>query len=214
VVELTTAVDDLSRRLDVYTDQLFRQARWELESLRSEVLSDLKIDRVLPLTERALNSAERAVAAADRLVPAVERTLSVVEGAPKLVVGERDAVLKAVQDELTRTIKFVREERVAALDSLTNERAAALGHLTSERIATLDYLTKERSAAFNEIRATVAEERKAATRDVEHMSLKVLDHAFWRAAQLLMGLVVALFVALAVAFVALRRARPRLATTR
>ena len=45
---LTTAVDDFGRRLELYGDQPFRQARWELESVKSEVLSDLEIGQVLP----------------------------------------------------------------------------------------------------------------------------------------------------------------------
>src|SRR5262245_38539750 len=184
VAEITTAVDDLNRRLELYSDQLFRQARWEAESLKSEILSDLKMDRVLPLAERAVKSTERAVATVDRLAPAVERVLSVVEGTPKLLLGEREAVIKDLQDELTRTIKFIQEERIVALE----------------------HLTKERIAALNEMREAVVEERKAMTEDIEHLSLKVVDHAFWRVAQLLALLFVVLFVALVTVFFALKRA--------
>lgn len=191
VAEVTTAVDDLNRRLELYSNQLFRQARWEVEALKSEILSDLKLDRVLLLAERAVHSVERAVATVDRIAPTVERALSVVEGAPKLLLNERAAVIKALQDELTRTIKFVQEERIAALE----------------------HLTKERIAALNEMRETLVEERKALTQDIEHLSLKVVDHAFWRAAQLLTLLFVALFVALIAAFFALKRSEPGRATT-
>jgi hypothetical protein len=183
VAELTTAVDDLGRRLELYSDQLFRQARWEAESFKLEFVSELKLDRVFPLAERAVGSAERAAASADRLTPLVERALGLVEGAPKLLLGERDAVVKSLQDELTRTTAFVDKERVAALEYLTNERIAAL----------------------NEMRETLAGERKAVTQDIEHISLKVVDHAFWRAAQLLALILVALFVALVAVIFALRR---------
>src|SRR4030095_5713610 len=69
VAELTTAVDDLGRRLELYSDQLFRQARWEAESFKLEFVSELKLDRVFPLAERAVGSAERAAARAHRLPP-------------------------------------------------------------------------------------------------------------------------------------------------
>jgi hypothetical protein len=183
VAELTTAVDDLGRRFELYSDQLPRQARWEAEYVKSEALSELKLDRVFPLAERAVGSAERAAASADRLTPMVERALGLVEGAPKLLLGERDAVIKSVQDELTRATGFVEKERIVALEYLTNERIAAL----------------------NEMRETVARERQAATQDIEHLSLKVVDHAFWRAAQLLALILVALPVALVVIVLALRR---------
>jgi hypothetical protein len=191
VAEVTTAVDDLNRRLELYSNQLFRQVRWEAESFKSELLSDFKPDQVLSLAERAVNSAERAVATVDRLAPTIERALGAVEGVPKLLLSERTAVLKALQDELTRTIKFVQEERIVALD----------------------HLTKERIAALNEMRDTVIAERKALTQEIEHLSLKVVDHAFWRATQLLALLFVALFVALVVALFALKRSGPGRTTT-
>jgi hypothetical protein len=191
VAEVTTAVDDLNRRLELYSAQLFRQVRWEAESFKSEILSDLKVDQVLPLAERAVTSAEHAVVAVDRLTPAVERALSVMEGAPKLLLGERDAVIKVLQDELTRTITFVQEERIVALE----------------------HLTKERIAALNDMRETLVEERKALTQHIEHLSLKVVDHACWRAAQLLALLFVALLVVLVVAFLTLKRSGPGRTTT-
>jgi hypothetical protein len=130
-----------------------------------------------------VGSAERAAASADRLTPVAERALGLVEGAPKLLVGERDAVIKSLQDELTRATGFVEKERIVALEYLTNERIAAL----------------------NEMRATLAREREAVTQDIEHISLKVVDHAFWRAAQLVALILVALFVALVAVVLALRR---------
>ena len=66
-------------------------------------------------------------------------------------------------------------------------------------------MTKERVAALSEMRETVVEERKTMTQDIEHLSLKVVDHAFWRASQLLTLLFVALVVALIVTFFALKR---------
>ncbi len=173
VAEITTTVDDLSRKLEVYSDQLFRQARWEAELFKANLLGDLHVDQALPLAERAVKSAELAVATVDRLAPAVERAVSVAEGAPKLVASEREAAIKALQDELTRTIKFVQEERIAALE----------------------HLTKERVAAIRDIQGTVVEERKALTADLEQMSLRVVDHAVWRVAQLVAATLVVIVLA-------------------
>ena len=55
------------------------------------------------------------------------------------------------------------------------------------------------------MRETLAEERRAVTQDIEHLSLKLVDHAFWRAAQLLALILAALFVALVAAVFALKR---------
>ena len=183
VAEITTTVDDLNRRLEVYSDQLFRQARWEAQLFKSEVLADLPAGQVLPLAERAVKSAEQAAATVDRLAPALERAVRVAETTPKWIAAEREAALKTVQTELTRTIEFVQQERIAALDRFS----------------------KERLAAVQDLQGTVVAERKAMTSDLEQISLKLVDHAFWRAAQLLAAALAVLVVGFCAGLVLLRR---------
>jgi hypothetical protein len=185
VVEMTTSVDDLNRRIEVYSDQLFRQARWEAKLFKAEFMAELPVAQALPLAERAVKSAEQAVATVDRLAPALERAVGVAETAPTLIASEREIAIKALQEELTRTIRFVQDERVAALE----------------------HLTKERGAALKELHESMVEERKALTLDIEQISLKVVDHAFWRAAQMLAGVLALLVVGLVAAVFILKRAR-------
>src|SRR5262249_17964592 len=40
VVEMITTLDDLNRKLEIYNDQLFRQARWETERFKFALLSE------------------------------------------------------------------------------------------------------------------------------------------------------------------------------
>src|SRR6185436_20948218 len=56
IAELTTTADDVHREMQIYSDHLFRQARWEAELLKL----DLHADQVLPMAERAVSSSERA----------------------------------------------------------------------------------------------------------------------------------------------------------
>ena len=139
VAEITTSIDDLNRKLDVYGDQLFRQIRWEGELLAS----DLRLADVPPLADRTVGSVERVAAGFDRLAPAFERAVAVAEGAPAVVAAERSAAIDGLSRELTRTIAFLQQERISALQ-----------HITAERIA-----------AINGISQTVSEERKALDRD-------------------------------------------------
>lgn len=187
VAEITTTVDDLNRRLEIYSDQLFRQGRWEVQLFKSELMAELPVAQALPLAERTVKSAEQAVATIDRLAPALERAVHVLETAPNLIASEREAAIKAVHDELTRTISFVQNERVVALDRLTTERLAAI----------------------KDLQVTVVAERKALTSDIEQMSLNVVDHAFWRAAQLLAALLVLLVIGLVLAVVVFKRTQTR-----
>jgi len=176
-------VDDLNRRLGIYSDQLFRQARWEAELFKSELMAQLPVAQAMPLAKRAVKSAEQAVVTVDRLGPAVERALGVAETAPKWFAAEREVATEAMQGELTRTIRFVQEERVAALEHVTRERVAAL----------------------KELHETMVMERKALTQDIEVISLKMVDHAFWRAAQLLAAVLAFLAIGLVLAVTTLQR---------
>src|SRR5688572_5067043 len=61
VAEITTTADDIHREIQIYSDHLFRQARWETELLKL----DLHGEEVLPLAERAVKSGERAAMTLD-----------------------------------------------------------------------------------------------------------------------------------------------------
>jgi hypothetical protein len=182
VAEVTTTLDDLHRRLEIYSTQLFRQARWEAEHFKVDLLADLAADQAVPLAARAVQSAERAVVTverlaptleraasvatrvtAERLAPAIERAVTVAQGAPKVVAAERETAFNALHDEVARTIQFLHDERLAALDGLT----------------------KELSAALQALHETIAAERQALTSDVQQLSLKVVDHAVGQLARLL-----------------------------
>lgn len=164
--EVITTVDDLNRRLEVYSAQLFRQARWEAQRFSSELLQNLPV-------ERAVKSAEKAVVTANRIAATAERAASVVENAPKLIASEREATVKALQEELGRTINCFQQERIAALEHLTRERIAAIG----------------------QIEKTLVEERKEALREAEKISMKTVDHAMWRVAQLAAAIMAVLLLA-------------------
>jgi hypothetical protein len=168
VAEITTSIDDLNRKLDVYNEHLFRQARWEAELLAA----DLKLADVTPLAERGVESMESLAAAFDRIAPGIERVAAVAEGAPAVVAAERKATIDGLGEELTRMIAFLQQERIVALKQVTAERVAAIGELGQ----------------------AVSAERKALERDVERVGLRLVDHALWRLAQLVAAILVALGV--------------------
>ena len=132
IADAATTADDLNRKLDVYSDQLFRQARWEVQRLRLEMVRDYRLDQAMPLAERAVKSAEQAVSTVDRLAPAIERTLGVAEGAPKLVAAEREIAVKSVHDEITRTLEQVTKERATASKEIHDALQAQANRLAVE----------------------------------------------------------------------------------
>jgi hypothetical protein len=135
IAELSTTLDDLNRKLEVYSSQLFRQARWEAQRMKLQWVSELRVDQAIPLAERAVDVAEHAGRTVDQLSPALERTLAVAEATPKLVATEREAAINAVHEEMSQTLQFVHDERVAALQQLGKERGMALAELTEMVVA-------------------------------------------------------------------------------
>jgi hypothetical protein len=167
---------------------LFRQARWEAQLLQSNLADDLKLDTARPLAERALASADKGISTLDELAPLLERAVSTAADAPDLIAKERIAALTDLGNELTRTMTFVQDQRIGVLQQLTRERIAAL----------------------QDLHADLRAERQALTGDLEKVSLRVVDHAFLRVAQLLAAMVAAAFIGLLV-FVRLWKRAPRLA---
>jgi hypothetical protein len=172
IADMTSAVDDLNRRLEVYAQQVIEQARWESELLQNKILSEMPLSEALPLAKRAVEAAEQASGTASSLAPLFERALDIGESTPKLISAEREAVIKALESELVRTIQFLQEERATALTHLTAERTAAL-------------------LTFGESAET---QRKLFTRDLDRLATAFVDHAFLRAVQLALVVVVALYV--------------------
>lgn len=196
VADAAATADDLTRKMDVYSDQLFRQARWEVERLQLEMVRDYRIDQLMPLTERAVKSAEQAgksvdhlspavertlgVAAeagktVDRLAPAVERTLTVTENVPKMLASEREIALKAVHDEITRSLQVVREERAIAFQQIS----------------------KERGTASMEIRDALSAQATQLAGDAEKMVTRQIDYVIDKSTRLVQ---IAMAVAIAVVF--------------
>jgi len=172
VGSLAVSLDDLTRRLDVYSAQLLDQARWQAELFAMDQAEDYQLEKAMPLAETAVRSATEAVATLKRLEPAVDDTLSVAKTAPELISRERAAAIQAAQAEISRTLEFVQAERTAALE----------------------HLTKEREAALLELHRNITEEREALAQDMERISLKVVDHNILRVAQLTGVTLIALFV--------------------
>jgi hypothetical protein len=200
VAEVAITVDDLHREIQIYSDHLFRQARWEAELFKL----DLGVDEVLTLAKRAVKSAEGAVSTLDSLTPAIAGAANTASNLPAIVSSERKAVLDDVHQQLTGTLTFVRGERIASLEHITRERIAVLDHITQERIAALLQVSAERAAVMKELREIIASERAAVSREIEQAGVRLVDHAVWRIGQLLVAAFVA-FLLTAILFLFLIR---------
>lgn len=187
--DITVSVDDLGRRLETYSDQLFRQARWEAELAVGDLTRDLQLEQAAPLAEDAVTSVARLSdsvgtisSSVETLMPAVERLAVVAESLADVVASERTEVLKSVADEMARTIGAVQGEREIILQQVTAERIAAL-------------------QTMHEV---VTAERKEFTEDAGNLTIEAIDHAFSRIFLLAGVVLAALAVFGIVALLALR----------
>jgi len=180
---LVVTTDDLIRRLDVYSDQLLHEARWQAELFAMDLGQIYKTEEALLLAEQAVESAAVATANANRLLPQLEAALAVAESAPDVMASERVTAIAALVQEVDRTLDFVREERVAALAQLT----------------------RERQAAIIELRQGIEKESQSLIANMERISQKVVEQAFIRGVQLTAGALIAAFIGLFVLLLAARR---------
>ena len=183
VADAEATADDLNRKVDVYSSQLFRQARWEVERLRLELVRDYRVDQAVPLAERAVKSAEQAVATIDRLAPALERTLSVAQDLPKLVAAERTAAIKAAHEELEA-------QRVAALAEVRKERIQLSQHLHD----------------------ALADQAQQLASDVDRISAQRIDYVINKVVWLVAGTMAVVLIAALLGLVFVRRMLVRLPT--
>jgi hypothetical protein len=179
---LAVTTDDLVRRLDVYSDQLLNESRWQAELFVMDMEDQYPADQIIGLVEKAVRSAEAATAAANHLLPQIEAALAAAEDAP-------DAIAR---------------ERAVAVDALTQQMSLSLDFIRGERIAALAHLTHERQAALAQVRQLIEKESLRVTTEMEHISQDAVEQAFRRAAQLSAGVLVALFIGLFLLLLAAR----------
>jgi hypothetical protein len=180
---MLVTLDDLARRMDTYSAQLFDQARWQAELVALDLADKYDVDKAMPLAETAVRSTTEAVAVLKRLEPAVNDSLAVAKSTPETIARERTATMQAAHEEVSRIFEFVRAERTAALD----------------------VVAKEREAALVELHRMIAVERKNLTDDAHRIALESVDHAMLRAAYLTAIALISVFVGAVLLLLTTRR---------
>jgi len=158
-------------------------ARWQAE------LTLLDIDR-FPAIGRATQSLDAVGEAATELK-------GVAADLPAAIDAQRDAVLRDVDRQRVETLRDIERMRRAAFADVAREREAILAGLVQEREAVLAGIEQQLQASL----AAVSAERAALTGELPTVAgrageamlpqaREAIDHAFWRAVQLSLLLVV------------------------
>lgn len=175
---MISSVDDLNRKLDVYSDQIPKQARWEAELFTLGVLGDLELDQSL--------------ARVPELLDASKATLEVAQAMPEMVASERAVVLDAVRAEVAVSLETLQAERQAVMEQVARERQIVLAEVEVQRIAMTTDLIRERQA----LEAMVARERAIVINETEDLRTRLIEDIFIKALFILVlvGVYMALLV--------------------
>ncbi len=112
VSELSSQLDDITKRITLYGNHLPKQARWQAELLLSELGTHEKIEIIL--TELGI------------IAEGLQQVGTVIEKSPEIITNERTAILEAFREERLETLDFLSSERIVLIDALQSERKIIL----------------------------------------------------------------------------------------
>jgi hypothetical protein len=167
VGQIEATARDLSERLTVYFERLPKQIRWNAELVVIEVMRELGYQLF-----EDIGSIEESA----------KGIRSFVDQTPALLSSEREAVLRAVRQDLNSTLQSVDRQRVETLDRLLAEREIILETLQIEVEKSLSAVRQERIEALAKLEELSQRtlETSAQTAD------RLIDRMFWRALVLIL----------------------------
>lgn len=183
VKSLGASLDDVMARLDLYSEYIPKQASWHAQAVA--------YDWIAPEHTRGM------IADLSKTANAFDRIAFSLEGIPQLVADERGIVLGTVQSEREHVIRelltevadmqlFVEAQRVDFMENQFRiEREAIFEAIALERATIIAEAKQERADAmtdFDEIAEGL----------IERSTVRIVDHFFVRALQLVALLLVGL----------------------
>jgi hypothetical protein len=154
---MAQSLDELSTRLNAYTEILPKQARWQAEYLLNNALTNPE------LTGRL-----------DSLAYLLERSVLVVESTPELIDDQRSTLMRELRGERIAVLQAISQERIAVLEEIRKERAIVMQELSDE-------ITIQRDASFKELNSLTGQSIDQSFNNLEN----IVDTIFWRTVVLL-----------------------------
>lgn len=163
---MVTTVEDLSHKLDVYSDQIPNQMRWEAELFVEQSGQHYHVQETF----------DRMPGLMDASTKTLDQVSVTMDEMPGLISREREAALREF-----------RETSDLALDRLSSERKAVMAHFTNERIAVMNGLDQARVAITNDwvaqvdkFEKAISTERQHFIADVEQVRVRLIQDGFRR----------------------------------
>jgi hypothetical protein len=196
VKNLGATLDDVMARLDLYAEYVPKQASWHAQAIAYGWAGPESAGA-------ALADLATTAAAFDRIASSLESYPEVVAGERRIiletVVAEREQILDELMAKIAELQLFVSSERVDLVEhQLRIEREAIFEAIASERAIIIAEAKQERAE-------TMAELDEMANGIIERSAVKIVDHFFGRAVQLLAIMLVGLALIAVAAVVIWRR---------
>lgn len=163
---MAQSLDELSTRINAYTEILPKQVRWQAEYLLNNALTNPE------LTGRL-----------DSLTYLLERSVLVVESTPELIDDQRSTLMQELRAERIAVLQAIKQERIAVLDEIRKERAIVMQLLSDE-------ITLQREASFQELNSLTGQSIDLSFNNLEN----IVDTIFWRTVVLLFILLVVIVI--------------------
>lgn len=165
VSTLTEQMIDLSNRINLYTDLLPRQARWQADLAMRHYLEDTAF----------------ILSRLDQLILSMERVSKTIEMSPELIENNRDIVLNDIDRQRKESLDLLVRERKAVINQLIEERKEMVKVIVQERLSVLDELKSEREIVMEELGAITTNAVSQSGQEME----RIVDKVFWRTVILL-----------------------------
>jgi len=163
---MAQSLDELSTRINTYTEILPNQIRWQSEYLLNDILANSQLNGRL-----------------DTLTILLERAVVLAESSPELMDNQRSKAIQDLKGERRIVLEAIKQERRAVLEEIRKERAIVLQHLSNE-------MTIQREAGFEDLNEL---NRLGINLNVTNVK-DIADLIFWRALILMSILAIIIFI--------------------
>jgi hypothetical protein len=163
VGDVAETLSDFSNRLNIYTAELPRLLRWQVQLMAEEASLDPEVEKSVEELRQAARALEKVGILAD----------------PDILEGLLDRPLTALERERVAALADVDRQRAETLERLGQEREIVLAALGAERSATIADLRRERLETLDEVEAL----RRRLLAEGSERAERLVDRLAWRLAQ-------------------------------
>ena len=163
---MASSVDELTNRMNVYTDLLPRQMRWQAEFLLNNSLSQVQLEQKY-----------------DSLYVLLDRAIVLVESTPGVLDTQRIAVFNDLRQERRIVLEAIKQERIAVMNLLQKERELVFQSLNEE-------VSFQREASMESLDQLSGQSIDSSFDQLNELT----DKVFWRSLILLVVFIAAAYI--------------------